>query len=122
MPLERREVGDIAVEVQGLGGFDLDACATQAADGTCAEPRFAPEWVSAVRGTSRGLVGPFATRFGLHLVLVEKLLPAQSLEDPATRQRVRESVLDRWRARELGLELERMQQSRAVQLAAEASP
>lgn len=95
---------DVVLRSEGPGGFDLDACAVApAADGSCTEPRFAPEWVAAVRtGDVPGLRGPFATRFGVHLALVREVMPANLPGDPEFEARLREAVHPAWRAKSLG--------------------
>lgn len=105
VPLEQgNDDAAILLRGEGAGGFDLDACAVApAADGTCAEPRFAPEWVDAVRtGPVPGLRGPFATRFGIHLALVREILPASMPGDDGFEASVREAVYPVWRSKALG--------------------
>jgi hypothetical protein len=94
----------VVLRIEGPGGFDLDACAVApGADGTCAEPRFAPEWVAAVReGDVPGLRGPFATRFGVHLVLVREVMPRNLPDDPGFEDRLREAIHPLWRTKALG--------------------
>lgn len=105
VPLEGRgDDPEVVLRGEGPGGFDVDACAVApAADGSCAEPRFAPEWVAAVRtGDVPGLRGPFATRFGVHLALVREVMPAHLPGDPGFETRLREAVHPAWRAKSLG--------------------
>jgi hypothetical protein len=105
LQLEAKDEGsDVTLRGEGLGGFDLDACnVALAADGTCSEPQFAPEWVAAVRdGDVPGLRGPFATRFGVHLVLVREVLPANLPDDPGFEAALREAIHPAWRAKALG--------------------
>lgn len=105
IPLESDTTdAEVVLRGEGAGGFDLDACAVPVgADGTCSEPRFAPEWVAAVRdGDVPGLRGPFATRFGVHLALVREVMPANLPEDPEFETRLREAVHPAWRAKSLG--------------------
>ncbi len=91
---------------------------------------FDPSWVATLRaglGEPRRpkLVGPFASPFGLHLVLVASIQPA-NLEDgslPAAElQRARETalrdkMLDSWRSEQLQAELRRIRDDRVVRLA-----
>lgn len=90
----------VAVRSERAGGFDLEACAVApAADGTCAEPRFAPEWVAAVRdGPLPGFRGPFTSRFGVHVVLVREVLPGNMPGDEGFEARLREAIHPAWRA------------------------
>lgn len=103
--LERDPSDDtIALRGEGSGGFDLDACAeAPGPDGRCDSPRFAPEWVDAVReGPVPGLRGPFPTRFGVHLALVREVLPASRPEDPGFEAELRERIHPMWTAAALG--------------------
>ncbi len=105
VPLETvADDADIVVRAEAAGGFDLEACAIAlAADGTCTQPQFAPEWVDAVRpGPVPGLRGPFATRFGVHVALVREVLPASAPDDDEFETRVRAAVHPMWRAAALG--------------------
>lgn len=107
----------VEVSFERAAGFDLDACAEQDAAGACTQPRFDPAWTDRVRALAGvGFSSPFFTRFGLHLVYVEQRLPAQPAGDPATEQRVRESVLDAWRAEAFALELEALGGARTVRM------
>jgi hypothetical protein len=89
---------DLEIRGEGLAGFDLDACAVALdAEGRCATPVLAAEWVEPVRsGPVPGLRGPFATRFGVHLVLVREVLPASGPQDADFDTRVREAVHVAW--------------------------
>jgi hypothetical protein len=99
---ERRSDDGIEVKYE-RARFDLDACAVELdSDGRCAEPRFAPEWVELVRtGEVPGWRGPFWTRFGLHLALVQEVLPANLPGDDGFEQRLRESIHRDWQSAEL---------------------
>lgn len=103
--LERDPDDDtLVLRGEGAGGFDLDACAEPPGpDGRCDEPRFAPEWVDAVReGPVPGLRGPFATRFGVHLALVLEILPANQPEDPGFESELRTRIHPVWTTTALG--------------------
>lgn len=110
---------NVVLSFERAGGFDLDACAETAEDGSCTTPSFAPEWTAAVRGlaTVPGLSSPFFTRFGLHVVYVHERLPARLADDPATEVALREAIVDGWRAQKLGEALSAMEQKRAVRVA-----
>ncbi len=87
-----------------------------------------PTWVASVTADPRPhLVGPFATPFGVHLVLVAAIQPA-NLEDgslPAAElararaDMLRDEILDTWRADQLQVELRRARDKRVVRLAPE---
>jgi hypothetical protein len=103
--LERDPDDDtIALRSEGAGGFDLDACAEPlGSDGRCDSPRFAPEWVDAVReGPVPGLRGPFPTRFGVHLALVREVLPASLPENPGFEAELRARIHPMWTTAALG--------------------
>lgn len=103
--LERDPDDDVvALRSEAAGGFDLDACAEPAGpDGRCDSPRFAPEWVDAVReGPVPGLRGPFPTRFGVHLALVREVLPASGPEDPGFEAEMRARIHPMWSTAALG--------------------
>lgn len=95
---------DMKIRGEGLGGFDLDACATEReADGRCATPQLAAEWVLPVReGPVPGLRGPFVTRFGVHLVLVREVLAPSGPQDPDFDTRVRAAVHTAWQTETFG--------------------
>ncbi len=85
-----------------------------------------PTWVERVRALGgTGLVGPFATRFGIHLVLVVKIEPASLADgshppDELARRReafLREQIRDQWRAEQLALEVQRIRDDRVVRVA-----
>ncbi len=98
--------------------WDLDACAKRDADGSCAEPQWAPEWVENIDGhTEPGFLPLFETRFGYHLVFLIEVLDAAPKDDPATMQATREAALDAWRAAEFDATLDRLRKKRAVKLA-----
>lgn len=93
---------------------------------------FDPGWVAevttgAAKLDGHGIIGPFATRFGLHLVVVGKIEPAR-LEDgslpPAELQAAREQVLrgeieQAWRADQLQQTLAEIRDRRVVRLSPE---
>ncbi|MBK6917126.1 MAG: hypothetical protein IPH07_06980 [Deltaproteobacteria bacterium] len=101
---------DVVLRGEGGGGFDLTACAVApAADGSCSEPRFAPEWTAVIGdGPTPGVRGPFTTRFGVHLALVLEVLPARGPDDPGFDAEVREAVLLPWRTEAFGRWLEQL--------------
>jgi parvulin-like peptidyl-prolyl isomerase len=89
---------------------------------------FDPEWVEAVTArTEPGIVGPFATQFGLHLVVIGKIEPARladgSLppEELQTRREgaLREEIEEAWRADRLQQTLIELGDRRVVRLAPE---
>ena len=89
---------------------------------------FDPTWVEAVgAGRDPRIVGPFATRFGLHLVVVSKTIEAQlpdgSLEAAALREArenvMREEIEQGWRAGELQQTLAEIRDRRVVRLSPE---
>lgn len=107
LALERGDGDDddpVVLRSEGPGGFDLDACSVEPGPaGSCSAPRFAPEWVEAVRtGPTPGLRGPFASRFGVHLVLVREILPANLPDDEGFEARLRAAVHPTWRAAAAG--------------------
>ena len=112
------KTGDgVALRIEGRGGFDLDACAVTADDGTCERAQFAAEWTEVIRhGPIPGLRGPFFTRFGVHVAIVTRVLPATPTEDPALLDHLRETVHDSWRARELGERLQTLRVEKAAQI------
>ncbi|MFV8756158.1 hypothetical protein ACNOYE_36880 [Nannocystaceae bacterium ST9] len=85
-------------------------------------------WVAKVTAEPRPrLVGPFVSPFGLHLVLVAAIQPA-NLEDGsrpsdelqrAREAELRDQMLESWRADQLQLELRRARDDRGVRLAPE---
>lgn len=102
---------------QGPGGFDLDACATTDAAGTCTQPTFDPTWTQEVRSLPvPGRSAPFFTRFGLHVVQVQERLPARPAGDPATELALRLAVHDAWRAESLARRLEELSRARTVRM------
>jgi hypothetical protein len=101
------------------GGFDLDACLVprEGEGGTCAEPRFDPEWTAAVRSLpAPGRSAPFFTRFGLHVTQLEARLPARPAADPETERALREAVHDAWRADALARRLDELGRARTVRM------
>jgi hypothetical protein len=112
---------DVELRIEGRGGFDLRACAETADDGTCTRTKFAPEWIAVIEnGPIPGLRGPFFTRFGVHVALVTRVLPATPSEDPALLDHLREAVHDSWRARELGERLQSLRVEKAAQIVGSA--
>ncbi|NVB42190.1 hypothetical protein G6O69_30485 [Pseudenhygromyxa sp. WMMC2535] len=89
---------------------------------------FDQSWVERVTAQEEpGLIGPFETEFGIHLVLLNEVLPA-SLEDgsmapdalrTAREQRLREELEMSWRAEQLQLTLEEIRERRVIRLAPE---
>lgn len=116
-PFAPKDDDQIVVRVESAGGFDLDACAELAQDGSCEQPRFAPEWTSVVRdGPVPGFRPPFFSRFGLHFVLVHAVLPAKSPDALGFTEEVRASVTPRWRAEAYAKLIEDLRTRAAVQI------
>jgi hypothetical protein len=89
---------------------------------------FDPGWVAEVTADgSKRIIGPFATRFGLHLVIVGKIEPAQLADGslpPAELQAAREQLLrseieQAWRADQLQQTLANIRDRRVVRLSPE---
>lgn len=89
---------------------------------------FDPGWVAEVTaGSSKRIIGPFATRFGLHLVVVGKIEPARLADGslpPAELQAAREQVLrseieQAWRTDQLQQKLAEIRDRRVVRLSPE---
>lgn len=87
--------------------------------------RLDAEWVRAVVDGGGGLVGPFETQFGLHVVAVQRIepsnlpdgeLPEKQLR-AAREAQMRDAVAERWRASEFQRELEKMRERRVVRVA-----
>ncbi len=107
----------VALRNDGRGGFVLDACAETNDDGSCRTPRFAPEWVEVIRtGPVPGLRGPFFTRFGVHVALVTRVLPATPTDEAEALEHVRAAVHDAWRTREVGTTLQSLRVEKAAQV------
>ncbi len=125
LPLEVREADGIELKYE-RARFDLDACASpREADGSCSKPRFAPEWVAAVReGPVPGWRGPFTTQFGLHLALVQEVLPSFLPGDDDFEATVRAGIHREWQAAELVRWLAALRTEYAAQtiVAAEDAP
>jgi hypothetical protein len=93
---------------------------------------FDPEWVAAVTasGGAERIIGPFATRFGLHLVVIGKIEPARLAPGslpPAELQAAREHALRgefeaSWRAEQLQQTLAEIRDRRVVRLSADLEP
>jgi hypothetical protein len=115
--LEPKTGDGVKLKLEGRGGFHLDSCLEKSDDGTCKQPQFAPEWVEVIReGPVPGLRGPFATRFGVHVALVTRVMPATPTDDAALLDHLRGVVHDAWRARELGAALQSLRVDKAVQI------
>nr|MCH9685995.1 hypothetical protein [Deltaproteobacteria bacterium] len=113
----------LRITFEGLGGFDLDACAEAGPDGQCIEPQFDPTWTATVRNAADpGSPPPFFTRFGLHLVHVHEILPQQLAGEPATEEAVRAAVHEAWRTEALSNELDRMGKTAGLRMAAPTEP
>ena len=81
---EVKEADGVTLRIEAKAMF-LDACAKQAADGSCAEPRWIPDWVEQVRGIEPpGFGEAFYTRFGWHLVFLQQIRPERGLDNPDT--------------------------------------
>jgi hypothetical protein len=115
------KTGDgVELRNEGRGGFVLDACAETNDDGSCRTRRFAPEWVEVIRaGPVPGLRGPFFTRFGLHVALVTRVLPATPTDEAEALEHLRASVHDAWRTREVAATLQSLRTEKAARVIAE---
>jgi hypothetical protein len=98
---------------------------------------FDPGWVaevmagaaraSATSGSPRSIIGPFATRFGLHLVVVGKIEPARLADgslppaelEAARKEALRDEIEEAWRADQLLQTLAEIRDRRVVRLSPE---
>lgn len=89
---------------------------------------FDPTWVEAVtKLDGPGLLGPFPTRFGLHLVMLAEIQPALLADGSrppdelraARKAKLREEMRDSWRAEQLRETLAEERERRVVRLAPE---
>jgi hypothetical protein len=93
---------------------------------------FDPGWVAEVtagagRAGGRAIIGPFATRFGLHLVVVGKIEPARLPDgslppaelEAARKQALRLEIEEAWRADQLQQTLAETRDRRVVRLSPE---
>jgi hypothetical protein len=115
----RFEAGDDRVRFRvESGGFDLEACAERADDGSCAAPAFSPRWTEPVsHAEGRGFLPPFFTEFGLHLVYVIEIRPARSLDDPDTDAYLRAQVHPDWQRLAFARYVQRLHEKHAVRIA-----
>jgi len=112
MVFETETAEGIQLKVE-TGGFDLDACAKQADDGTCAQFRFASEWVNQVRGAPTHKYLPaFETRFGSHLVYIDTIVPASEPDDAE----LRKIVHPQWQRETFATYLEELREYKAVKI------
>lgn len=116
MRFEDKDDGTVKLSVESKA-FHLDACAKPGPGDTCEEPKWAPEWVDAVRPhTETGFIPVFRTRFGYHLVFLVEVMEAAPLDDPATVTATREAILDPWRAAALDQRLDALRKKWAVRV------
>ena len=108
------------IQYEKESGFDLDACAQRASDGTCTEPLLDPVWTAQI-GTLEppALSQPFATQFGVHVTLVRGTEEARTLDDPATDAFLRANVHPQWMREQFVEYMKRLQAKRAVRIATE---
>lgn len=100
------------------GGFDLQACAERADDGSCETPRFSSAWTEPVsRAEGPGFLPAFFTEFGLHLVYVIEILPPRALDDPDTDDYLRREVHGAWQREAFASYVDRLREKRAIRLA-----
>jgi hypothetical protein len=124
MQFEEHDADGVTLRVEAQA-FDLDACAETAADGSCREPKFVPEWVEQVRvAEPPGFLPAFSTRFGWHLVFVQEILPERTLDDPQTMSWLRGEVHRQWQHEAFQEYIDRLRELRAVRIApaAESPP
>jgi hypothetical protein len=101
-------------------GYDLDACAETADDGTCITPSLVPEWTSVIAAVSPpALVEPFATRFGVHVVLATAIEPDRPAGAPATEAFLRAQVHPRWQTEAFSRYLDALAAEHTVRVASE---
>ena len=75
----------------------------------CTRGSLVDAWVDSMCGLETpGLVPPFVSPFGVHLVHVQKIVPATSGTPESYDRKAREAALDRWRTEELREEIDRL--------------
>lgn len=112
----------------GLGASADDELSVRVESGgfeSCREDSWDPGWVEAICPvTTPRWVGPFWTRFGVHVVAVIKVVEADEYDPSQRDRRVRESILTGWRSNTLGERLARLRREAGVQVVtpADANP
>lgn len=116
LQLEPRDENGVRLKYEA-GGFDLDACAEQAADGTCTTPRWDAAWLLAVREAAVGsFLPPFESSFGVHWLYLDAILPARDGSDPTIEQEIRATLHPKWQREAFARQLARMRADAAVQV------
>jgi hypothetical protein len=122
MSLEIPETDGMRLRYERLGGFELDACVDLAPDGGCNKYLWVPEWSDEVRkADGSGLLEPFFSRWGLHLVYVKDILPERTEEDPTAEPELREIAHPRWQAKAFLEYMQRLRTERGVRVADDAT-
>jgi hypothetical protein len=117
MRFEEKDADGVTVRVEAQA-MDLNACATRADDGSCAEPRWLPDWVEHVRKIQApGFGEAFYTRFGWHLVYVMQIRPDRAVDNPQTQAWLREQVHLQWQREAFADYIARLSERRAVRIA-----
>ena len=117
-----READGVSLRVE-QAAFDLDACADKDEQGRCLKPQLDPDWVEQVRAAAGpGFLPSFETRFGLHLVYVQEIVPEQDPEGPEAEALARQRAHTPWRAEALEAYFDALAKDRAVKLAEPAEP
>jgi len=120
---DANEDSGIVVRYEKEGGFDLDACAELADDGSCTQPRFDAAWTERIADTEpQTFTGVFGGTWGLHYAYLAAIEPPRLADDPETLAWIREEIHVPWLAEQLATLLERLAQKRAVRIAREAEP
>lgn len=111
------ERGDVQIGYE-QGVFDLDACAQKAPDGTCEQAQWVPEWTEQVeQATGPGLLPPFQTRFGWHLVYIKEIAEPREADGPDAHSYAREHVHPKWQAEAFAEYLDALRKEKSVKLA-----
>lgn len=112
-----------ALRFENEVGYDLHGCAEQAADGTCITPSLVPEWTEVIEAVEPPAIAPpFATRFGVHVVLVTAEEPARPAGAPETEAYLREQVHPRWQTEAFSAWLDQLAAEHTVRVASEPQP
>jgi hypothetical protein len=118
LPKMGPDSADVALQYQS-GGFDLEACAEEAPDGSCRQRRFAEEWTEQVaKAEGPGFLEPFESRFGFHLVYVRQIEDPRALDDPQTDTFLRRLVHSKWEAAAFDEYLDRLRKHKSVKVVA----